>query len=75
MSVPELEQKKSRCRIAENKKLAVSDCRKTKKMRLVDNRKKVFFFCSLFFCFPLSYFLFFSYSLFLGERRKKRQKE
>ena len=30
MAVPELEQKGWRCRIAENKKLAVSDCRKHK---------------------------------------------
>ena len=60
-------------------KMAVSDCRKNKmavlnknkKMRLVDNRKKVFFFCSLFF-FPI--FLF-SFSFFLRERRKKRVEE
>ena len=51
---------------------------KTKKMRLAENRKKIFFFCYLFFGFPLSYFLFyflFSFFLFYGERRKKRQKE
>ena len=50
MAVPKLEQiKKWRCRIAENKKLAVSDCRKhkmavpdrtrTKKMAVSDCRK------------------------------------
>ena len=49
-------------------------------MRLVDSRKKVFFFCSLFLYFPLSYFLFYFlfycfFSFFKEREEKKKRKK
>ena len=45
-------------------------------MKLVDNRKKVFFFCSLFsvFLFPVVFFILFLFFFFLGARRKKKKR-
>ena len=74
MALPELGQKNGGVRFLKKQNGGAE--KTAKEMRHVDNRKKVFFFFSLFsvFLFPIFFFISYSPFLFFWREKKKYEK-